>query len=90
MKVWITKYALTDGIVEGELIAKHRMEDDYTKEFKILYLCKNLQGDQFYLKKDEFYYSLDSARFKAEQMRQEKIANLKKQIEELEEMKFDV
>lgn len=90
MKVWITKYALTDGIVEGELIAKHRMEDDYTKEIKILYLCKNLQGDQFYLKKDEFYYSLDSARFKAERMRQEKIANLKKQIEELEEMKFDV
>ena len=42
------------------------------------------------MKKDEFYYSLDSARFKAEQMRQEKIANLKKQIEELEEMKFDV
>lgn len=44
MKVWITKYALTDGIIEAE---------------------------------------------KAEEMRQKKIESLKKQIEKLEEMRFE-
>ena len=88
MKIWITKYALTDGIIEGKLLAKHRQEDEYTKETKILFLCKNQDGDQFYLDKDNFYYSFESARFKAEEMRQKEISRLKKQIEKLEKIKF--
>ena len=85
MKVWITKYALTQGIEEIN-------SDDFT-EFSIedsgyLVLCKAGNLTKVYNKKD---YSLnkESAIHKAEEMRQEKIASLKKQIKKFEEMRFE-
>ena len=89
MKVWITKYALTDGISDVEIIAKHSVLECGMIESKIKYLCKNADGDQFYLDSDDFCNSLESAIQKAEEMRQEKIASLKKQIEKLEKMRFE-
>ena len=78
MKVWITKYALTDGISEGEIIAKHSVLECGMIESKIKYLCKNADGDQFYLDGDDFCYTHESAIQKAEEMRQKKIESLKR------------
>lgn len=58
-------------------------------ESKVKYLCKNTDGDHFYLESDDFCDSLESAIQKAEEMRQNKIASLKKQIEKLEGMKHE-
>ena len=89
MKIWITKYALTDGISEGEIIAEHKTPEYGVVESKIRYLCRGSDGDQFYLTSDDFRDSLDSAIQKAEEMRQERIDILKKQIKNLEEMRFE-
>ena len=88
MNAWITKYALTDGITDGEVIAEHKIRENPI-EIKIKYLCKNAVGDQFYLDSDDFCYTYECAIEKAEEMRQKKIESLKKQIEKLEEMKFE-
>ena len=88
MKVWITKYALTDGISEGEIVAEHKIRENPI-ETKIKYLCRNADGDQFYLDNDDFCYTYECAIQKVEEMRQQKIASLKKQIENLEEMRFE-
>ena len=88
MKVWITKYALTDGITDGEVIAEHKIRENPI-ETKIKYLCKNAVGDQFYLDSDDFCYTYEAAIQKAEEMRQKKIESLKKQIKKLEEMRFE-
>ena len=67
MKVWITKYALTRGIIETE-----NLNNCYSgKEYSWIHYDKN------------------SAIQKAEEMRQKKIASLKKQIEKLERMRFE-
>ena len=71
MKIWITKYALTDGIVEKEakgLNGRLRVEDGLFP---------------WYLSPK------DEAIARAEVMRNKKIASLKKQIEKLENMKFE-
>lgn len=83
MKVWITKYALTDGITEVELIAKHKVVDE------IKYFCKNDSGNILTLDEKDFSWSLGEAQYKAEEMRRKKIESLKKQIEKLEEMRFE-
>lgn len=75
MKVWITKYALTRGIVEAEANAP----SDRVVKFpngKILYV-----GHSYADKKEAIQ--------KADEMRVRKIASLKKQIEKLEKMKFE-
>lgn len=81
MKVWITKYALTKGIIEadGELISSDSVS--------ILNRGLSLPTHWFY--KGDWYSDKQSAIKKAEEMRQKKIANLKKQIEKLEGMRFE-
>ena len=88
MKVWITKYALTDGILEVELIAEHKIRENPI-EYKSRYLCRNSDSDQFYLDCDDFCYTHECAIQKAKEMRQKKISSLKKQIEKLEGMRFE-
>ena len=86
MKVWITKYALTDGIEEIDSANVAIMEVEGTG---YLTICRNAGNlPEAYNKK---YYSLDkeSAIHKAEEMRQKKITSLKKQIEKLERMRFE-
>ena len=39
-------------------------------ESKVKYLCKNTDGDHFYLESDDFCDSLESAIQKAEEMRE--------------------
>ena len=78
MKVWITKYALTDGIIEAE--AKdcgYGMIETVGK-----------YSNYFHGEGRQWHKEKESAITKAEEMRQKKIASLKKQIERLEKMKF--
>ena len=80
MRVWITKYALTKGIIEVD--AKLTSSDSVS----IVELNTDLNMHWFY--KGDWYSDKESAIKKAEEMRQKKIASLKKQIEKLEQMKF--
>ena len=79
MKVWITKYALTDGIVEKEVYSKDSLYIIFT------------DGSYDFVKNEgkHWHINKDSAIKRAEEMRQKKIASLKKQIEKLEEMRFE-
>lgn len=79
MKVWITKYALTKGIVETETETQNPVWTVF-KNNTMLY-TKNIGKD--------FHTSKEEAKLKAEEMRQKKIASLKKQIEKLEKMRFE-
>ena len=87
MKVWITKYALTDGISEGEIIAKHKIRENPI-EYKSRYLCRSKDGDQC-LDSGDCCFTYELAIQKAEEMRQKEIESLKKQIKKLEEMRFE-
>lgn len=81
MKVWITKYALTAGIME--------VDAEFCKSMSTMvsYRPEGASYDQ-YAHGDDWHTDLDSAKAKAEQMRQAKIASLKKQIAKLEKLEF--
>lgn len=84
MKVWITKYALTKGIIEAE--TDKISNDGFCHAYwidKNGYKCNSFFHPKYFEKDKE------SAVSKAEEMRQKKIASLKKQIEKLEKMKFE-
>lgn len=80
MKVWITKYALTQGIIKSEA------EDCGDRMIRV----KNENGyfEYYHGEGKEWHKTEESAIEKAEQMRQKKIESLKKQIQKLEKMKF--
>jgi hypothetical protein len=84
MKVYITKYALTRGILEREGVIDE--EDGYVR-------VENGgwggSSDLFYLDKNAFT-SKEEAIAKAEELRLKKIENLKKQIKKLEQFRFCV
>ena len=80
MKVWITKYALTDGIIEAD--AEIGGFDTITATWDNETRCDNFKGE-------EWWSTKKNAIEKAEEMRQKKIASLKKQIEKLERMRFE-
>lgn len=88
MKVWITKYALTQGIEE--------IDSNQVKEFEVTdtgYLCFRRNGKYSYTtelySQKEWNQTKEFAIKKAEEMRQKKIASLKKQIDKLERMRFE-
>lgn len=81
MKVWITKYALTDGIVEAE-------GEPYGLEWVSASWDNGCRCNDF--EQGEWFDTKERAIKKAEEMRKKKIDNLKKQIEKLEGMRFDV
>lgn len=80
MKVWITKYALTDGIIEAdaELCGLDIISASWDNGTR----CNNFKGE-------EWWSTKKNAIEKAEEMRQKKIASLKKQIKNLEGMRFE-
>ena len=88
MKVWITKYALTSGIeeIDSDKVSRLSIDDCGYLTFvrsKVGYCMEGYTKNDYKLDKD-------SAVAKAEEMRQKKIESLKKQIEKLERMRFDV
>ena len=88
MKVWITKYALTNGIIEAEIIEQWNMRNDPVCVM-VKYLCQSQNGNKYILDSDDFCFDYECAIQKAEEMRQKEIASLKKQIKKLEEMRFE-
>lgn len=78
MKVWITKYALTKGILEKEVEGcGDGMVKESENHFPTYYHGTDWRKDK------------QSAIAKAEEMRKKKIQSLKKKIEQLEKMKFE-
>lgn len=81
MKVWITKYALTSGIIETEA---EECGDDMVR------VHNNTFCDSYYHKEGrEWHRTKESAVAKAEEMRKKKIASLQKQIKKLENTNFE-
>lgn len=80
MKVWITKYALTDGIIEAE-------GEPYGLEWVSASWDNGCRCNDF--EQGEWFDTKERAIKKAEEMRQEKIEDLKNQIKELDEMRFE-
>lgn len=81
MKVWITKYALTKGIIETE--AKLTSKDSVS----VTEFDPRLEMHWFY--KGDWHKDKESAIKRAEEMRKKKIESLKKQIKKLEKMRFE-
>lgn len=80
MKVWITKYALTIGIIEiNAEITEDGSAYDMGSSFPAYY-----HGED-----KEWHRTKESAIARAEEMRQKKIESLKNQIEKLEVLKFE-
>lgn len=83
MKVWITKYALTDGIKEMEARLCKAGNGD---------MIEQLRDDGppmfYYGKGRDWHDSLESAILKAEEMKAARIKSLNKQIEKLSKMSF--
>lgn len=79
MKVWITKYALTQGIFEKEV---REGIDGSAVYGETLYESYHGEGKQWHRTKE-------SAIKRAEEMRKDKIERLKKQIKKLERMRFE-
>lgn len=78
MRVWVTKYALTQGIYEREV---RDCGDDMIADDSTHFTT--------YLHKGDWHTSKKDAILKADEMRKKKIESLKKKIKQLENMKFD-
>lgn len=80
LKIWITKYALTQGILELEAERCNNTNPDLIKTEKHGFFLG--EGKEWYTTKEE-------AITKAEQIKQAKINGLKKQLKKLENMSFE-
>ena len=81
MKVWITKYALTKGIIEAD--------GELTGSESVSILNRGLSLPTHWFYKGDWHSDKQSAIKKAEEMCQKKIESLKRQIKKLEEMRFE-
>jgi hypothetical protein len=79
MKVWISKYALSKGILEREAETSDRSAD----------LVYTGQYEMFFASRGELHRTREDAVRQAEKMRLDKIASLRKQIAKLEKLRFD-
>mgnify|MGYP005759151723 CR=1 FL=1 len=82
MKVWITKYALTQGIFEIEA-------EECGMGFPGMIQTKEEHPSHCHEEGKDWHRSKDSAVKRAEEMRQKKISSLRKKLEKLEKMKFE-
>ncbi len=81
MKVWITKYALTQGIYEIEAERCINVDENMISDI-------NTKGMLYHGEGREWHILKENAIKKAEKMKLDKISSLKKQIIKLENMKF--
>jgi len=81
-KVWITKYALTQGIIEGEAEICHGVSES---------MIELLESNKMYFHGEgrEWHRDKESAIKRAEEMKLKKIASIEKQLEKLKEIKFE-
>lgn len=83
MKVWISKYALTQGIfaVEGERCTSSGSPDMIQARGKGLPAFYHGEGRDWHL-------SFDAASSRAEKMREDKLASMRKKMGKLQSLKF--
>jgi len=86
MKVWITKWALTQGIFEAE-VEECDTEGMVAQKPDGGGLCN--MATYYHGEGKEWHRTRESAVARAEAMRQKKIANVKKQLKKLELLKFE-
>ena len=77
MKIWNSKYALTEGLIEQE---GEEVGDSMVKVGP----CTYLHGED-----KEWHRTRESAAARAEVMRKAKIASVRKQLARLEALRFD-
>lgn len=80
MKVWITKYALSEGIRE--------VDGEVTRDFPEILSSKDYPYGYLHGEGKEWHRTRKSAYARADKMRLEKIVSLKKQIAKLEALDF--
>lgn len=80
MKVWITKYALTLGIIEADA--------ESTQSVGMIKLVGGRIHDYYHGDGKEWHPTREGAVRKAEEMRLKKIQSLQKQISRLTKLKF--
>ena len=81
-KAWVTRYALTDGVLTGEAEVSEQSPD------MIRFFWGNPEG-MFYVHGNDWHRAEEAAIKRAEEMRTRKIASLRKQITKLEAMTFE-
>lgn len=82
MKVWITKYALTQGIYECEAEVCENINPD------MIVVRSDSHSAYYHSEGIEWHRTKEAALAKAEEMRKKKIESLKNQIAKLEKMDF--
>ena len=80
MKVYITKYALSDGILERTLVKADARMAVVERPESI--------NDRDYFHGKDWHYSLEDAQARAREMRDKRLKNLRKQIKKLEAMEW--
>jgi len=82
-KVWITKYALTQGILEDYVVVCHDTDKNMVK------IAGGSWTDIFHGEGKEWHRTKESAIKCAEEMRLKKISSVEKQLQKLKDMKFE-
>lgn len=82
MKVYITKHALTAGIIEIEAETCDNVNPDMIKDI-------NRVHDYYHGEGRQWHRSKETAIFKAEAMKEAKIKALNKQLEKLKKLTFN-
>ena len=81
---WVTKYALTDGIQKVSGTVRHETSSDMLSYIGSRYDLRECVHD------NDWHRTPEAALARAEEMRKNKIASLKKSIAMLEAMTFSV
>lgn len=81
-KVWVVKFALTQGIQEKEAEICEHIDKNM-----ISIIPRKFGGEHYF--KGQWYTTKEEAIKKAEEMRNKKIKNLEKQIEKLKNIQFN-
>ena len=83
MKIWNSKYALTEGLIEQE------GEEFGEVGSSIIRVGSPLRKEYLYGEGKEWHRTRESALARAEVMRRAKIASVRKQLARLEALRFD-
>lgn len=86
MKVWITRYALTQGIIEAEVTEEKTARSVIYVYYGKIGNAKRMKN--IVLSPGEVCFDRQSAVEKAEKMRTAKIGYLEKQLEKLRKINF--
>jgi len=78
--IYITKYALTEGILERELVKK--------EGGMVVVKCDGWMNGKGYFHGNDWWDTKSEAVTRANEMRRKKIVSLKKTIEKLEHLSF--